>query len=447
MRDHTTTMPVATSHDLYLARFDRFIARRGPRDHAWLTSVRKDAIAKFAALGFPTTRDEEWRFTNVAPIADTAFAEATDPPAVARNDIAPFVVRQLVCSQLVFVNGRFAPDLSSVRPLPAGAHVTSLAQALASDPGLVDPYFARCASADTLAFTALNTAFAEDGAFVYLPAGTSVHDPVHAIYFTTGAAPVVSHPRTIVVVGDNSQVKLIETYAGARGDVYFTNAVTEIVGGEHSVVEHYRVQRESFAAHHVSNTHIHLEQHAVFAQQSVTLGGSLVRNDITAALAARHVECTLNGLYLGHGRRLIDNHTTIVHAAPECASHELYKGMLDEQAHGVFNGKIFVRQDAQKTDAKQTNQVLLLSDHATINTKPQLEIYADDVKCTHGATVGQLDDESLFYLRARGIGEHEARAMLIHAFASDIIDRVAIAPLHDALEAALLDQLPKQARV
>jgi Fe-S cluster assembly protein SufD len=435
------------SLDLYLARFETLLARRGAVEPAWLTTIRKNAIGRFAELGFPTTRDEEWRFTNVAPIADTPFGEAAEPPAVTRTQLGPFVVRQLSSSQLVFVNGRYIPALSSLRAVPRGAHVTSLADALTSDPGLVDPYFTRCADFERQAFTALNTAFAEDGAFVYIPAGATVQEPIHLLYFTTCATPVVAHPRTIIVVGDNSQAKLIETYAGAQGDFYFTNAVTEIVGGERSRVEHYRVQRESFAAHHVSMTHVHLERGANFSQQSITFGGALVRNDVTALLGGPAVECTLNGLYLVHGRRLVDNHTTIVHAEPHCASHELYKGMLDGHSHGVFNGKIFVRPDAQKTDAKQTNQVLLLSDNATINTKPQLEIFADDVKCTHGATVGQLDEESLFYLRARGIGRDEARAILIHAFASDVIDRVTIEPLRAALEETLLIQLPKQAQV
>jgi len=440
-------MTVLTAQDQYLARFEDVLARRTGAEPAWLASTRRAAIERFAALGFPTTRDEDWRFTNVTPIADTAFAPApAAAPATGAEAIAPFVPKALSSTRLVFVNGRYSAALSVPHALPRGVHVASLSAALASDPGLVDPYFTRCASHERHAFTALNTALSEDGAFVYIPADTVMPEPVHVIYFTTTAAPIVTHPRTLVVVGDNSQVKLIETYAGAAGDFYFTNAVTEIVGGEHSHVEHYRVQRESFAAYHVSDTHVYLEKSAVFAQQLVTLGGALVRNDVTANLDAEHIECTLNGLYLGHGRRLIGNQTAIVHAKPNCASHELYKGMLDDHARGAFTGKIFVRPDAQKTDAKQTNQVLLLSDDTTINTKPQLEIFADDVKCTHGATVGQLDEESLFYLRARGIGREQARAILIHAFASDIIDRVTIEPLRAALESALLAQLPKEAR-
>jgi Fe-S cluster assembly protein SufD len=345
---------------------------------------------------------------------------------------------------LAFVNGRFSSSLSTTRTLPRGVVVASLASLLETDPGLVDPYLTWCAPFDALPFTALNTAFLSDGGVVYVPADVTLPEPIHILYFSSApSGPVASQPRTIIVAGDNSQGKIVETYAGADGHRYFTNAVTEIVGGENSRLEHYRVQRESLQAAHVSSTHVYLERSAVFAQQSFTLGGGLVRNDVNAKLDATGIECTLNGLYLADGDRLVDNHTAIDHARPHCASHEIYKGMLDGRARGVFNGKIFVRQDAQKTDAKQTNQVLLLSDGATINTKPQLEIFADDVKCTHGATVGQLDADALFYLRSRGIGEDAARAMLVHAFASDIIDRVTIEPLREALESTLLAYLPK----
>jgi Fe-S cluster assembly protein SufD len=437
-------MALAAAQDLYLARFEERARRRGAQEPVWLAGIRKSAIERFARLGFPTTRDEDWRFTNVMPVAETPFVEA-QPAAVTADRLAPFTVRRLSCTQLVFVNGRFSPELSNIRSLPRGVQVASLAAVLEQDPGLVDPYLAKCVRFDSHAFAALNTAFAEDGGFVYIPADVTLAEPVHLLYYSTASTPAVAHPRTIIVAGDNSRAKIVESYAGQAGDFYFTNAVTEIVGGEQSNVEHVRVQRESFAAYHLSNTHVYLERSALFAQQNIVLGGALVRNDIGATLDAEGINCTLNGLYLGHGHRLIANQTTIDHAKPHCESHEIYKGMLDDHSRGVFTGKIFVRQDAQKTDAKQTNQILLLSDDATINTKPQLEIYADDVKCTHGATVGQLDEESLFYLRTRGIGKDDARAMLVHAFASDIIDRISMEPLRDALEEALLSQLPKDA--
>jgi Fe-S cluster assembly protein SufD len=437
-------MTVADALDRYQAWFERFLEGRGRREPGWLTTIRRAAIARFAELGFPTTRDEEWRFTPVGRVATTPFRPADEAGTpVSRADVQPFLIPRFGGSQIVFVNGRFAPELSVLRAVPRGVQLTSLARALEEDPGLVDPYLTRCASFDRQAFTALNTAFAEDGAVLYLPADTTLDDPVHILYFAASAAPIVTHPRTVVVAGDNSRVRLVESYAGAPGAEYFTNAVTEIVGGAGARLEHVRTNRESVEASHVSSTHVYLEGGAVFTQQNVTLGGAFVRNDITALLDAPGIVCTLDGLYLADGDRLVDNHTAIVHAKPHCESHEVYKGMLGGRARGVFNGKIFVRPDAQKTDAKQTNQVLLLSDDATINTKPQLEIFADDVKCTHGATVGRLDEEALFYLRARGIGRDEARAILIHAFASDIIDRIAVEPVREALEAVLLTQLPR----
>jgi Fe-S cluster assembly protein SufD len=437
-------MSVTEAQDVFVARFDRFLRDRAGKDPGWLSNIRTAALARFQALGFPTTRDEEWRFTPIGPIVETPFRTAEDYPVkVGRADLAPFAIRQVACSTVVFVNGRFAPELSALRWLPKGVVITTLAAALESDPGLVDPYFTRCAPIDGQAFTALNTAFATDGAVVYIPANVVLPDPVHILYYTTAPEPIVTHPRTIIVSGDNSQARIVESYGGGDGRRYLTNAVTEIVGGENSQLQHYRIQRESLAAYHVSATHIYLERTAVFSQQNITFGGAIVRNDVSAKLDAEGIECTLNGLYLANADRLVDNHTFIDHAKPHCASHEVYKGMLDGRARGVFNGKIFVRQDAQKTDAKQTNKVLLLSDDATINTKPQLEIFADDVRCTHGATVGQIDAESLFYLRSRGIGLDEARALLVHAFAEDIIDRVTIEPLRETLEATLLGYLPR----
>ncbi|MBA2354104.1 MAG: Fe-S cluster assembly protein SufD, partial [Acidobacteria bacterium] len=268
----------------------------------------------------------------------------------------------------------------------------------------------------------------------------AIAEPIHVLYYSTGHG--ASYPRTLVVAGVHSQVSLVESFAGAAGAAYVTNSLTEVLGGEGSHVDHYKVNRESLRAHHIASTHIQLSRAAVFSTLNVSLGGLLTRNDINATLAGEGIECTVNGLYLSDGDRLVDTHTAIDHAMPHCHSYEIYKGVLNDRSRGVFNGKIFVREDAQKTDAKQTNQVLLLSDDATIDTKPQLEIYADDVKCTHGATVGQLSAESLFYLRARGIGESDARALLIHAFAEDIVERIRIDGVRRALEQVLLARLP-----
>jgi Fe-S cluster assembly protein SufD len=253
----------------------------------------------------------------------------------------------------------------------------------------------------------------------------------------------MTHPRVLIVAGDRSQARIVETYVGDAGQTYFTNAVTEVFAGEYAVLDHYKVQEESAEAFHVASIHVHASRSTTFASHSFSLGARLSRNDVLALLDGEGAECTLNGLYLADGDRLVDNHTTIDHAKPHCPSHEIYKGILGGRARAVFNGKIIVRPDAQKTDAKQTNRALLLTDNASINTKPQLEIFADDVKCTHGAAVGQLDEDAIFYLRARGLTYFEARDMLIHAFAGDILSRVQIEPLRQALEGELYAQLAR----
>ncbi|HVB37990.1 MAG TPA: Fe-S cluster assembly protein SufD, partial [Vicinamibacterales bacterium] len=294
-------------------------------------------------------------------------------------------------------------------------------------------------------FPALNTAFFADGAFVLLPPHTILDAPIHLLFITVAdrarTEAVMTHPRVLLVAGEDSQARIIESYAGTPGATYFTNALTEVSLGEHAVVEHCRVQRESDAAFHVGLMHVNGRRSSTFTSHAFALGGALVRNEIAAVMGGEGMECTLNGLYLATGRQLVDNHTTIDHATPHCSSHEIYKGVLAGRARGVFNGKIIVRPDAQKTDAKQTNRALLLSDDAVIDTKPQLEIFANDVKCTHGAAIGQLDDDAVFYLRSRAIGEQDARTMLIHAFAGEVLDRVHIEPVRAQLRDELTARL------
>jgi Fe-S cluster assembly protein SufD len=429
---------VLEGKDVYLAHFADFEKGLAGAARAPLHRLRKAAIERFAALGFPTTEDEEWRVTNVAPLTRVPFRLAGQHTVSGEQlDRAAFDTG--AGSRLVFVNGRYAPELSTLARLPDGVIVSSLAEALEAHRDQVESYLARHADYEDQAFTALNTAFLRDGAFLYLPKGKVVEEPVHLVFVAAApAGPVVAHPRTLIVAGTSSQVRVVESYVGPGEDVSFTNAVTEVVVGENATVEHVKLQRESWQAFHVHTLQVQQARASTFANHALTLGGGLVRNDINAVLGAEGCHCTLNGLYLAGGRQHIDNHTVIDHALPHCESHELYKGILDGQAHGVFNGKIYVRQDAQKTDAKQTNQTLLLSPDATINTKPQLEIFADDVKCTHGATVGQLDAEALFYLRARGIGLEAARRLLTFAFANDVIGRVPVEALRAQLEHALL---------
>jgi Fe-S cluster assembly protein SufD len=431
----------------YLDSFQRFEKDVGPDARPAVHRHRKAAIARFAELGFPTLRDEEWQFTNLAPLTKIPFelaGTARDVPEADEVERATFSLRE--GHRLAFVNGRYVRELSSLRPLPEGVYVGSLAAALGNRSESVEPYLARYADYRGHALTALNTAFLRDGAFVHIARGKVVTEPIHLVFLSTAPGePTVSHPRTLIVADVNSQATLIESYVGLREEIYFTNAVSEVYLGENAVIDHYKVTRESREGFHIATLQVQQERSSNFSSHSITLDGGLVRNDVNAVLGAEGSECTLNGLYLAAGRQLVDNHTRIDHAKPHCASHELYKGILDGKAHGVFNGKIFVHQDAQKTDAKQTNKTLLLSEDAVINTKPQLEIYADDVKCTHGATIGQLAEEAIFYLRSRGIGRAEARSLLTYAFANDIVSRIKVAPVRANLEHVLLaaQQLPE----
>jgi Fe-S cluster assembly protein SufD len=413
--------------------------RGGPR---WLEDLRARGAASFTQLGVPTVREEEWRFTNVSPLASIDFVLAEPISGVAeRLNGFPYADAPV---RLVIVNGRFDATLSRTKGLPSGVRGGSLASAITEHADVVQRYFGQLADFTNRSFAALNTAFVQDGAFLYVPDGVVVDPPIH-ILFVSGAEVVkgMSHPRTLIVAGAGSQVRIVESYVGAEGSTYFTNAVSEVFASDNAVVDHYKVQRESFEAFHIASLHAHTARSATFSSHSFSLGGRLARNDVFAILDGEGGECTLNGLYLADRDRLADNHTTIDHAKPHCASHEVYKGILGGTARAVFNGKIIVRPDAQKTDAKQTNRALLLTDGATINTKPQLEIFADDVKCTHGAAIGQLDDDAIFYLRARGLTYSEARDMLIHAFAGQILERVQIEPLRLGLEAELFEQLAK----
>jgi Fe-S cluster assembly protein SufD len=412
----------------------------GPR---WFQDLRDRAAARFTALGFPTVRDEEWRFTNVAPIANTEFVAA--PAAVVTAQQLAAVPYTAAGLRLVVVNGRFSADLSQLNGLPFGVRAGSLAAAITDYPDVVQRYLGQLADFNARSFVALNTALATDGAYIHIPDGIVLEAPLEILYLSGGGSvPEMSQQRTLIVAGDRSQARIVETYASLHGaGHHFTNGVTEVIAGESAIVDHYKIQQEDLGAFHVASLFINAQRSATFSSHSFSLGGKLVRNDVNALLDGEGAEVTLNGLYLADGDRLVDNHTEIDHAKAHCPSHEVYKGILGGKARAIFNGKIIVRQDAQKTNAKQTNRALLLSDNASINTKPQLEIFADDVKCTHGAAIGQLDDEAIFYLRARGLTYFEARDMLIHAFAGEILDRVQIEPLKRALESELYSQLAR----
>ena len=394
------------------------------RSLPWLKRLREDAFARFCEAGFPTTKDEDWRFTNVSAIARTQFRPAR-PAKLAKSEAAARRVEG-ADAQIVFVNGRYAPELSSLKNLPKGVTVASLAELIDRDPATLEKHLGRYASQERDAFVALNTAFLSDGAYVHVVRGVVVEQPIALLYLTTEeSAPTVTHPRNLIVAEDESQVAVIEDYVSIGGEsVAVSNAVTELVAGENAHVQHYLIEREHLKAFNVSTLRIEQGRSANVASHSVLLGGGLVRNNVHPVLAGEGGECLINGLFLGTGRQHLDNYMHVEHAAPHCGSRQFYNGILDGQAHGVFHGRIVVHKDAQKTDAKQTNRNLLLSDDAQIDTKPQLEIYADDVKCTHGATIGQIEENALFYLQSRGISESEARKLLLMAFAEECVDRM-----------------------
>ena len=427
--------------DHYLGAIER-AERDRAHEPAWLRDVRRRAADAFGRMGVPTTRDEEWRATNVAPIADTPF-EPAPLATVSPDEASRFLVPGLAGPVLVFVNGRYAAELSAPGAPAAGLTVSTIGDAVERDPEFLAPWLARHSDSSVHPFAALNTALFEDGALVTVADNTVADLPVQLVFLSTVTpSPAISAPRALVVLGRNSQAKLVETFGSlgpARG---FTTAVTEVVVGDGSVVEHCRLQCESDSAFHVGHTAFHLGRSSRSSSHAFAFGGRISRHDAVAVLGDEGADCTLNGLYLAAGDQLIDNHTDIDHATPHGTSHELYKGILGGRARGVFNGRIRVRPDAQKTDAKQTNKALLLSDEAQVNTKPQLEIFANDVRCTHGATVGQLNQDALFYLRARGIGLDDARSLLVRAFAADVTSRVAIEPVRAELDRLLAARLP-----
>ena len=420
--------------DPYLTQFKRF--ENQTNQPAWLFPLRKAGVSSFAEQGFPTLKDEDWRFTNVAPIAKLPFKPFFDAAAdkAVPGTLSRALFANLKGSRLVFVNGQFAADLSAVRGLPGGVKVSNLATALAKDASFLEKHLGRYAQAQGNAFAALNQAFFSDGAFIYVPGGVTVEEPIQLIFISTAKQTGDTiHPRNLIVADANSKLTVIESYISVGNAAYFTNAVTELVAGDNAQVEHLKFQDEAADAYHIATIQGQFGRTSRVNLHSFAVGAKLSRNNIRAKLAGEGLECILNGLYVTKDEQLADHHMIVEHAQPHCASHEYFNGILDDKSKGVFHGRILVRQIAQKTDAKQTNKNLLLSDDATADTKPQLEIYADDVKCTHGATVGQLNDESIFYLRSRGLDTQTARRMLIHAFAGEIIDRIQCEPAREEL--------------
>jgi Fe-S cluster assembly protein SufD len=426
----------------YLENFSAFAKRSAGRNLPWLRKLRDDAFARFCETGFPTTHDEDWRFTNVSAIARTPFAlpddRATDLAAL---DLKPWRMEG-AAAQLVFVDGQFVRELSALGALPAGVTILGLKEEIEKGTPALESHLGRYLDLQRDAFCALNTAFAEDGAFVHVGRGVSLDTPIHLLFVSTAAAaPRMIHPRNLLIFEQESQATVIEDYISLGGGTVLCNSATELIAGENSTVTHYMLERESLDAFNISTLRIQQERSANVASHSILLGGGLVRNNVHPVLAGEGGECLINGLFVGDGRQHLDNFMHVEHASPHCSSRQFYNGILDGHAHGVFHGRIVVHKDAQKTDAKQTNRNLLLSDDAQIDTKPQLEIYADDVKCTHGATIGQIEENALFYLRSRGIDEVSARKLLLQAFAGQCLERMKPGPARTHAERLVHEHL------
>jgi len=423
---------------------EAFRALQAGTSASWLSRLRENAMAHFAEVGFPTTKDEEWKYTNVAPIARSGFEPLPLAVPASSADDSSVGIAETRHSRLVFVNGRLRTDLSSLTALPPEVVALDLREAFADEryAEIVREHLARQADFVANGFTALNTAFTNDGAFVYIPKGVTLEAPLNLLFISDPAGSnKVTFPRVLVVAGENSNATLIESYLSTHEAAYFTNAVVEIVLKEGARLEHYKVQRENTQAFHIATTAADLGANSRYDSTTITLGAQLSRHDINVIMDHEGAECWVDGLYLVTGSQHTDTHSVIDHRKPHCNSHQLYKGILDGRSRAVFNGKIFVRHDAQKTDAMQTNKNLLLSNEARVDTKPQLEILADDVKCAHGAAVGQIDEDELFYLETRGIHPDLARNLLTYGFAEEVIGKIKIASIQAQLDEAVLHRL------
>jgi Fe-S cluster assembly protein SufD len=438
----------------YLSTFTEFEQNGASASPDWLKTLRKQAIAEFERTGFPTARrgNEMWKYTDVRSLASRTFARSKGN-AHEHIDFAPYDLPCPRVHQLVFVDGHYAADLSTEPPSEAahraetvghrseGLIVGRLSEAIQERMPLVEQHLSQPVGAS--AFAALNTAFVEDGALVYIPDGVSVHEPIYLLFITTGHAQVVTHPRVLIVAGADSKATVIQGYESLSADAepYFTNAVTEIVTRPGAALHHYKLQRESANAYHIAATHATLERDSKLASVALDLGGGLVRNDISATLAGSGASVKLDGLYLGDGGRHIDNHTFVDHAVPDTSSDEVYKGILNDASHGVFVGHVLVRPDAQHTAAHQVNKNIVLSDDAEVDSQPKLEIFADDVQCTHGAAVGRLDPNAIFYLNSRGLDSREAQELLVRGFVNEVLAAVTDDAVRQYTDNAVLTKL------
>ena len=413
-------------------------------DPEWLMPLRRAAMLAFQRYGFPTTKNEEWHYTSPAPIAEAGFAPMGPASGtVTLDQLTPYLAGRPDWPRLVFVNGRYAPTLSRVDTLDDGVRVMSLSSALREEPTVLERHLGKLAAFvdPALIFSALNTALFTDGALVHVDRGATPTLPIHLLFVSdSAAAGGMSHPRMLVAMERESNATVIEQYVTLGDAAYFTNVVTEASIADGATLHHLRLQREGPDAFHVGTVAAQQGRDSHLMSFSFATGASLSRTNIHTALAGDGCGATLNGLYMLDGAQHCDHQTRIEHIAPNCYSREVYKGILDGTSHGVFNGKVYVHPEAQKTDGKQTNNTLLLSERARVDTKPQLEIFADDVKCTHGATIGRMDENALFYMKSRGIRTAEARRLLTYAFAAEVLEMLPLDEVKDELEKLTLER-------
>lgn len=430
-----------------ITEFQKFEESLNGEANTYLHKIRQDAIASFNELGFPVKKLEEWKYTNINPILTHNFKQSfSDYTATLEiTDIEQFLVKNSGINLLVFINGRFENSLSNIITKNENSFIGNFLEGKSKYKEIVEKHFSRYADYKNSGLTALNTAFSKDGAFIYAGKDIEIMDPIHILNISDGRDHTyLSQPRNLIIAEEGSKLSVIDDFHSIGDKHSFTNAVTEVYCNSNSNVEHYKIQNFGSQAYYVGTTQVFQEKDSRFSDTTISWGGSIIRNNLNSFFNGMNTECHFFGLYMLSGKQHVDNHTLADHASPHCYSNELYKGILDDKSTGVFNGKILVRADAQKTNAYQSNNNILLSDDATIYSKPQLEIFADDVKCSHGATSGQLSNEEMFYLRSRGIGEDDARTLLLYAYASDVLDSVKINELREMLVKKLEMKLKKE---
>lgn len=429
-----------------ISGFGAFESRLNGEASTPLHEIRRDAVKTLEKIGFPTTKHEDWRYTNFAPQLKKQWNEvsADSHISIDQKMLQGFIPADFDANLIVLVDGVWNEELSSIKEEDKSIIIESFSKAIKSHKSLIENHFSKYANIENNGFAAANTAYARQGVFIYVPRGKRLSLPVHVLYISGANEMPFVQLRNLIVAEENAEATVVENYQSFADNESFTNVVTEISAAQNANIEHFKIQLENDKANHVNLTQVHQQRDSHVRNFTIALGGKILRNDLNYTLADQNCESHLNGLYISADSQLIDNHSFVDHAKPNCYSNEFYKGIMMHQSTAVFNGKIMVRPDAQKTNAYQSNKNILLSPEAKINAKPQLEIFADDVKCSHGATTGQLDEEALFYMRSRGIGEEDARAILTFAFAEDVLSVIKLEPLKEFLEAKVADKLGRR---